>query len=176
VGVFGNAEQASYHAAVPFADDVTTALVIAGGQGYVVDARIGTLLRKTPWSYAYSAVPVPGRDFLFVADTTEIWATYRDRDVTAVRPQRASYDSDKSPVPTRVALDGIVFDAPGPKAITGHVWELSGWYTFTLQYDGFVFERGPLVSTEEGTIRGSVERGGFPPSATLLTSMRELAL
>ena len=55
VGVFGNAEQATYHAAVPFPDDVTTALVIAGGQGYVVDARIGTLLRKTPWSYAYSA-------------------------------------------------------------------------------------------------------------------------
>ena len=48
VGVFGNAEQATYHAAVPFAEDVTTALVIAGGQGYVVDARIGTLLRKTP--------------------------------------------------------------------------------------------------------------------------------
>jgi hypothetical protein len=176
VGVFGNAELANYHAAVPFADDATTILVIAGGQGYVVDARTGRLLRQTPWSYAYSAVSVPGRDFLFVASTTEIWATYRDRDVTAIRRQRALYDSDRSPVPTRVALDGIVFDAPGPQAITGYVWELDGWYSFALQYDGFVFERGPLVSTDEGAIHGSAERGGFPPSASLLAAARELAL
>jgi hypothetical protein len=159
-----------------FADDVTRVLVIAGGQGYVVDARTGTLLRETPWSYAYSAVRVPERDFIIVADTTEIWATYRDRDVTAVRRQQASYDSDRSPVRTRVALDGIVFDAPGQQVITGYVWELDGWYTFTLKYDGFVFERGSLVSTEEGAIHGSVERGGYPPSATLLAAARELAL
>jgi hypothetical protein len=152
-------------------------LVIAGGQGYVVDAHAGALVREPPWCYAYSAIPVPGHTFVLVADTTEIWAVYRDRDVTASRRDRAWYDTDSPSVtPSRVALDGIVFDAPGRDAITGAVWEMDGLYAFTLHFDGLRFERGALLTTESDAIYGSLERGGFPPSPAARAVARELAI
>ena len=158
VGVFGSAELAQYHAAVLFPDGPPAALVIAGGQGYVVDGGSGTLLRETPWAYAFSAVPVAGRAFVLVADNTRIWATYRDRDIAAVRRDDTRHNDA-----TRLALDGIVFDPPGAASLAGYVWEPEGWYAFTLRYDGLAFELGDLVTRDWGAIEGSVERGGYPP-------------
>jgi hypothetical protein len=62
VGVFGNNGAALYSAVVQFPDS-QHALVIAAGQGYIVHAQSGGLVRKTRWSYSYSATAVPGREF-----------------------------------------------------------------------------------------------------------------
>jgi hypothetical protein len=65
VGVFGSRELSPFSAAIPFGDDNGgTALVISGGQGYVIDSRSGHLLRRTPWPDAHAAIGVPGSDFI----------------------------------------------------------------------------------------------------------------
>jgi hypothetical protein len=145
VGVFGSEGLASSSSAVPFGDDVgRTVLVVARGQGYIVNAVTGALIRKTPWDYAYPALTVPDRDFVMVADVTEIWATYRDRDVPAI-PAEPLFDAG---APNRVALDGIVFDQATPDELTGKVWDMDGWYSFRLRFDSMRAERGPLLSEE----------------------------
>lgn len=149
VGVFGSAELANFSAAVPFPDDGgRTVLVIAGGQGYVVDAVSGTLLRKTRWDYANAAVAVPGHDFLLVANTTEIWAAERTGDRYVTRSDRGWYDYDQRPVPIRVALDGIVFERVTSNELTGRVWEMDGWYAFRVDVPTLVFTRGAFLSDD----------------------------
>src|SRR5262252_7820658 len=60
VGVFGAGEPSRFYAVIPFADDGgLTILVIAGGQGYVVDARSGELLRRTEWDYSQAVIAPP---------------------------------------------------------------------------------------------------------------------
>ena len=176
VGIFGHSGLALYNAVVSFPDDASTILVVAGGQGYIIDVITGELIRKTPWDYSYSAIPVPGRDFVLLANNTQIWATYRDRDVGTVRNKHEWFDDVLTPPDVRVALDGIVFNAPGKEQISGYVWDSGAWFTFTLHYEGFFFERGELVARGEETIYGSVERGGFPPAPETITAARELAL
>ena len=166
VGVFGAGGVSPFTAAVPFGDDGgRTVLVIAGGQGYVVDAATGELRRRTPWDYSYAAAPPPGRDFVLVADTTRIWAVRRDADVPAASAVRHEFDieaeHDPSAPATRVALDGVVFDAPGPDALTGKAWQMDGWYAFRLRYDGLVVEPGPRVAAEWGAVTADPARGGF---------------
>lgn len=142
VGVFGSAGLASSSSAVPFGDDLgRTVLVVAQGQGYIIDTATGALIRKTPWDYAYPALTVPERDFVVVADVCEIWATYRDRDVPAI-PVEPHFTGD----PNRVALDGILFAQATPDELTGKVWDMDGWYSFRLRFDLMRVERGPLLS------------------------------
>jgi len=149
VGVFGRSELAAFDTVVPFADDGgRTVLVIAGGQGYIVDAVAGTLLWQTPWDYAYAAVAVPGRDFVLVADTIRIWASSRTDERPAWRRDRAWYDSDKTERAHRVALDGVVFDHVTSDRLTGKVWEMDGWYAFRLRLADLEFARGELLTAD----------------------------
>lgn len=149
VGVFGSAELSGFDAAVPFPDDGgATVLVIAGGQGYIVDAVSGGLLRKTSWDYACTAVAVPAHDFVFVANTTEIWAAGRVGDRYVTRQDRAWYDYDKRPVAIRVALDGIVFERVTTDELMGRVWEMDGWYAFRVDVPALVFTRGTWLSAD----------------------------
>lgn len=144
VGVFGSAGLASSSAVASFGDDLgRTVLVIARGQGYVVDAVTGELFRKTPWDYSHAVLTVPERDFVVVADVTEIWTTYRDRDVPVVPTE--SMDLGQ---PDRVALDSILFDEATRDELTGKLWDMDGWYVFRLQFDSMRVERGPLLSQE----------------------------
>lgn len=147
VGVFGSSGLTRFNAVAPFADDGgRTVLVIAGGQGYVVNAQSGELLRRTPWDYAQAAFVVPGRDFILVADDTRIWAADRSRDRYAWRRDRAWYDTDDLSPPRRVSLDGIIFDEMTGQELSGKVWEMDGWYGFRLGLDDLEFTRGGLVS------------------------------
>jgi len=123
-------------------------LVIAGGQGFVVDAVTGTLVRQTPWDYAHAAVAAPGRDFVLVADVTQIWASSRTDDRQAWRRDRAWYDLDESRPAHRVALDGIKFDRVTSDTLTGEVWEMDGWYAFRLRLQDLEFTRGELLRSD----------------------------
>ncbi|MFN8669641.1 MAG: hypothetical protein U0164_20805 [Gemmatimonadaceae bacterium] len=149
VGVFGSSEPVPFCAVVPFADDGgRTMLIIAGGQGYVVNARSGSLIRRTPWDYAHAAATVPGRDFVLVADATMIWAADRAQDRAAWRLDRALYDYDETAPAHRLALDGIIFDRVTPNELTGKVWEMNGWYAFRLGLPGLEFVRGELLAAD----------------------------
>jgi hypothetical protein len=160
VGVFGSGEISGYSAVVPFADDNgRTVLVVAGGQGYVVDATSGSLLRRTPWDYAQQAMSVPGRDFVLVADTTELWAAGRQEDRLAWRREPGWYDANQTAPTHRVALDGIRFDAVTSNALTGRVWELDGWYAFRLGLPELEFIRGQYLG-EAGETHGPIAPAG----------------
>ena len=149
IGVFGSAELAHFDAVVPFADDGgRTALVIAGGQGYIVDVVSGVLLRRTPWDYAYHAVAVPGSGRILVADCTAIWATDRTGDQRAWRREPAWYDYHQESPAHRVALDGVIFDEVTVDQLTGKVWEMDGWYAFALRLPDLEFTRGSCVAAD----------------------------
>lgn len=159
VGVFGNAGLAHFSTAVPFVDDQgPVVLVIAQGQGYLVDPSSGALFRKTPWSYAYSAIAVPERPFVLVANSTEIWTTSRDHDTYARSAKRLPYaDND-----ARVALDGLVFDRVTNEDATGWVWDIDGWYSFRMRCDDLVVHRGSRSTRDDLAVTARFGSGGFP--------------
>lgn len=177
VGVFGAGDVSRFTAVAPYGDHTgRTVLVIAGGQGYVVDARGGALLRRTPWDYAYAVAAPLGRDFVLVADTTHIWVAYRDRDVLAVSAVRHPFDHwaerDADRPPTRVAVDGIVFDAPGEEAVSGRAWQMDGWYAFRLYYDRLLVEPVPSVARDHGAFAAdelpkNLAQGNAPAAAVV---------
>ena len=159
VGVFGNAGAAHFSTAVPFGDALgPMVLVIAQGQGYIVDPRSGALIRKPPWFYSYSALAVPNRPFVLVATSTEIWITDRDRDTDARAAKRPPYAHDD----TRVALDGLVFDHVGSEEATGWLWEIDGWYNFSMRYDDLLVRRGTRAAKDDWAFTARFGSGGFP--------------
>jgi hypothetical protein len=158
VGIFGNGGAALFSSAVAFPDDAGAALIIAGGQGYVVDTKKRVLLRKTKWSYSYSAVAVPDRDFVIVANTTDIWAVFRDRDVSALCESGEGGPKD----PRRIALDGIVLDEPSSKSLTGKLWMRDGWHDFDLDLDTLQLIVGRQIAQGAQDFQAGRERGGFP--------------
>ena len=161
VGVFGNADNAFFSAAVPFGDDGgRTALVIARGQGYIVDTLARRLLRKTDWDYSYSAVAPPGRDFIVVADTTDIWITKRFEDGSASSPNGWGAPEE----PRRIALDGLILDEPTHDSLTGKAWFDDGWYSFRMNLATRLVTIGERVTTDEGAFQAVAGRGGFPTS------------
>ena len=174
VGVFGNGLW-GYSTAVPFTDDHgPMVLVIARGQGYIVDPRTGALIRQTPWDYSFSAVAPPGRDFVLIADETNIWATRRDRDID-IRAHNGEGAGEGDP--TRIALDGIILDEPGPRAVTGKAWFSSGWYAFTLDYDTLEAEIGSPLNAEWGdAYLASKERGGSVGSPAYYEWLKRFSL
>jgi hypothetical protein len=159
VGVFPNAPVAFFSAAVPMGAG-PTALVVARGQGYVVNALTGALIRTTPWDYAYSAVSVPNRDFAVVANTTEIWGTYEDREQYArlLEPWFTGEDYE------RVALDGIVFETVTARELGGKVWWENGWHDFTLDFDTWIVQQKGPVAAGPNSFKAVEGRGGYPTS------------
>jgi hypothetical protein len=149
VGVFGSGEPSRFFAAIPFGDDDgQTVLVVAGGQGYVVDAASGELFRRTPWFYSQAAVPVPASGFVIVADDTEMWAAGRTSDARIWRAEPRPYDHDEVRPAHRLALDGIVIDQATPEEVRGKVWEGDGWYAFRVVLQTREFVRGPFLTAE----------------------------
>jgi len=173
VGVFGNGDVAFYSTAVPFADDGgRTVLVVARGQGYIVDTVTGALRRKTRWNYSYSAVAIPGHGLILVADTTNIWVVGRDEDVDVSARDGFGGPAD----PHRIALDGLVFDEPGVEALTGQAWFPDGWYGFRIPYNTLVAEVGPLLTRDEVAYQAIPTRGGFPTSNEYYVWMQQFWL
>ena len=151
VGVFGSGERSRFYQALPFgADRGRTACIIAGGQGYVVDTESGDQLRETPWRYGHAAIAVPDRDFVIVADDTEIWAAGRSGDRYAWRSEPAWYDYGVSDRPHRVALDGIIVDAATKDEVRGKIWEGDGWFEFRLLLPDLELIRGWCLSEDWG--------------------------
>lgn len=152
VGVFGSGEPSRFYVAIPFGDDRgQTALIIAGGQGYVVDAGLGILVRRTPWRHSQAAIAVPGRDFVIVADDTEMWAAGRSDDRPAWRRKRAWYDYDGGERAYRIALDGVRLDAASRDEVRGKLWEGDGWYSFRLRVDNLELAREDFLTADWST-------------------------
>jgi hypothetical protein len=118
-GVFGNGDMAKHRKAVLFGDE-RTAMVIAGGQGYIVDAQTGELHHKTDYDCFCDAVTVPGRQFVIACDFTNLYAVAKGGVVW-----RSS----------RIALDGIKLDSATETFLAGQGWEIDGWHPFTLSID-----------------------------------------
>jgi hypothetical protein len=149
VGVFGAAEPSQFYAVVPFADDAgATVLVIAGGQGYVVDVQSGDLLRRTQWWDSQTVIALPERDFMLVADDTTAWATDRTVDRPVWRREHANYDSRPRSSAQRLALDGIVFQTATSDRVIGRVWEPEGWYSCSIDLSTLEFIRESFLSAD----------------------------
>lgn len=114
--VFGNGNVVTNRAAVLFGDG-RTALVIAGGQGYVIDAFTGELHHKTQCDYLHNAIPVPNRDFIVACDWSNLYAFSRAGQLWRRR---------------NFALDGIEFDSATETSLVGRAWHPDGWRRFTL--------------------------------------------
>jgi hypothetical protein len=170
VGVFGNHGGSYFCAAVPFPDDDgRTVLVVARGEGYIVDSRSGILLRRPRWGDACGVRVAPGRDGIIVASPTMIWAAGRTRDDYAVPTERVAWGGAGDPYDRhRVAVEGIIFHAVTHSALTGVVREPDGWRRFTLGLDDLRFERGEAVT---GECYATESSGGCPASAELRERM-----
>jgi hypothetical protein len=172
VGIFPNAPVAFFSTAVSIGRG-PTALVVACGQGYVVDVFTGAVIRMTPWDYAYSAASVPDRDFVVVANTTEIWGTYEDREQYARLSTPWFTPLDHRAIPTeaeseeyeRVALDGIVFETVTAHELRGKVWWPNGWHNFTLDFDTWVVRQEGPVAGAADSFQAIEGRGGYPTSS-----------
>lgn len=138
-------------------------LVVAGGQGYVVDVPSRSLVRKTPWDYCYAAMPVTGADLIVCADPWSIWTTSREGDVRARITDPWDRGMDGEPDAERIALDGIVLDQLDDAILRGKFDLGDGWYEFRLSLTTMTVQRGRQITGIEADIRADHARG-FPPS------------
>jgi hypothetical protein len=143
VGVFGRAE-GLFDAVVSFPESCGhTFLVVAGGQGYVVDASARTLMRLTDWDLAQSCKVGTDGDCIVVAEYTRLWVVRQLEDCLAWRGD-PMWDGDRS----RVALDGIVLDRVSRDEVIGKAWEIEGWYAFRVSLSNLEFRRGQFLTSE----------------------------
>jgi len=155
IGVFADAEVA-YFSGVAVLPQVDAIVVVARGQGYVINATSGTLLRTTSWSYAYSLIAAPGHDFAVAADTCAIWAVGLEADTTATLQTPWWQGED------RIALDGIVFEEISSRTLVGKAWLPDGWHPFELSLDTLEVQLGGVASKEWNAYYATPGGGGFP--------------
>ncbi len=132
VGVFGNGSVTTHSNAIPYSNG-SNVFVIAGGQGYIVDANTKLLIHKTKNDYFVSGIAVPSRDFVIVSDFTDLYA-FSAQDIL--------WRSD------RVAADGIDLQNSSISELRGRVWNLD-WYDFTLHYDDWKFQQGSMSMKQD---------------------------
>lgn len=122
-GVFGNGDARGLGSckAALFGND-RTAMVVADGQGYVVDARTGELHHKTDRDDLCDVISVPGRDFVIVCDLTDLYAISANAEIW------------HSP---RIALDGIKLESATEQMLAGKGWQRDDWHPFVLHFDGW---------------------------------------
>ena len=149
VGVFGNGIT-RFEAVVPFGDDPEGAvLVIAGGQGYIIDLSSRTLVRQTRWDDADHAISVPQHAYVVVARTIRVVAVGRADERDVIRTEMGWYDYQGESGPTRrIALDGVIFTAASTTQIEGRLWDGDGWYAFTLTLPQLTVTRERLLAHE----------------------------
>lgn len=123
-GVFGSGYNPPARKAVLF-DDARTALVIAGGLGYVVDAVSGELLHKTEADGLRDAITIPGRDFVIACDPLRLFC---------VSTLGVTWQSE------RIALDGIRLHSATNEEVSGEIADVDGWHAFKLYFDDWRFE------------------------------------
>jgi hypothetical protein len=175
VGIFGNGA-GDFCAAIPFPDDDgRTVLVIARGEGYLVDSRSGILLRRPRWGGdCWSALAAPGRDGILVANNMEIWLAGRTRDDYAVLADPPPSVAQNPFRRHQVALDGIIFENVTHGALTGVLYDADTWYPFRVGLDDMRCELGPALGPSLTVERVATEpHGGCPPSPELQQRMRQ---
>ncbi len=107
--------------------DGRTAVVLARGRGYVLDAVDREVLRILPGDTWSSVSAAPGRSFAVISDFNTLVAITRSGEIWRRE---------------RVALDGIIFDSADSEALLGKVWQGDGWYAFSLNFDGWLYTLG----------------------------------
>jgi hypothetical protein len=147
VGVFGSGVS-RFDAVIPFGDDPEgKALVVAGGQGYVLDLRAQRLVRQTSWEDADAAISVPNGSEVMVARAIYLLAVGYVTDQYVTRSEQGWYDASARGGPgRRVALDGIVLTSASSASVAGRVWEGDGWFAFTVPLPSLAFQRGELLA------------------------------
>jgi hypothetical protein len=172
IGVFGTGDVSFFCGTAQFYG-TNIFLIIAGGQGYIVDVKEGQLLRRTSWDYSYSCITVPKRPFVLVADNIGVWACYIDKDIDAIVGKRSVIDFDRfgaklpppPPEDDRIALDGIVFDTVSDAFLSGKAWWSIAWCNFRIDLNDMstVIEKKILTSQWDAFL-ARPEIGGFPYS------------
>jgi hypothetical protein len=179
VGVFGNGV-AGYFSCIAQFYGTNVFLIIASGQGYIINATDGRLLRRTKWDYSYSCLTVPERSFILVADNSKVWACYLEKDVfaTVKKPWFTSFDESGKRLPPeprefcQIALDGLVFDNLTDNKLLGKAWWLSGWYDFQIDLKDMKASIGKeLVNSQWDAFEALPGRGGFPLSKEYIKHM-----
>ncbi len=167
VGVFGNSELAHYSDAVIFDNDDGLALIVATGQGYIINTHSGELIRKTPWDYSYSAWKIPEHNYILVADTRDIWACYKDKDVLVkIRTRFGPYALFGT-----VALDGILFREITSNKLIGYAWQAPYWNEFKIHLDDLILEY--IKEDIDEDLSAIPGKGGFPTSESYFNWMRK---
>jgi hypothetical protein len=131
LGVFGSGGVGSLRRALIF-PTTSTALIIAGGHGYVVNGNTGVLSYRMDCDAWQDVVIVPGHDLIMGCDFTKLYG---------VTSNGLQWKSD------RVALDGILLKEVTPDYLIGqalqvrHSYSYSDfvWIDFKLVFDGWVF-------------------------------------
>lgn len=131
VGVFGNGDNGSYGSVTLF-DLGKSALVTAGGKSYVIDTSLRDLIYQPNIEALFDAIAIPNRDFVVCCDYTGLFA---------LNSSGINWQSDQ------VALDGIIFTSATDqtltgKVLTGKVWNIDGWYWFTLTFENWKYTQG----------------------------------
>lgn len=124
-GVFGNGSLGNYSCAAVFNNEQSV-LVGAGGNPYVVNLQLGTLLYQ-PAVEIIGAIAVPHQDMVVAYDYCYLYA---------LDSTHLVWESD------RVALDGIRLIEATEKMLYGEVWQMDGWYNFTLHLGSWLFAQG----------------------------------
>lgn len=129
LGIFGNGGITKYSAAIQFPNS-TSVLVIAHGEGYVVDNQTKKLRYKTNCDYIVSAIQVPDRDLIFACDFTKLYAFSSEEQI---------WQSDK------IASDSIELGKISGGYVHGKAWQYSQWKSFTVKIDDLRLELGKVI-------------------------------
>jgi hypothetical protein len=126
-GVFG-ASGLTGSASVTLFEDGRSALVIARGQGYIVDTESGELRHKTECDYLVDVLAIPARGLVVACDFTML---------LAYSPGGLVWRS------ARVAVDGIRLESATPEELRGSIWDGNDWQPFRLAIGTWSFREGP---------------------------------
>ncbi len=132
IGIFGNGSMVEFSLAIPFSTG-NAALVIAGGQGYIVDINSGELKYRTECDYLLGAIAVPERDLVIVCDTSNLYALTGTSQIW-----QSNFDS----------YNGFKFEQATPEQLSGHVWYHGDTHSFELNYKNWEFVPGPRTTKE----------------------------
>lgn len=121
MGVFGICGSNANSAAAKFADN-KHAMVIACGYGYIVNGVTGELVHKAEREDLGGVITIPDREFVVACDNDSIFVYTINGLIWRSR---------------RIALDEIELISSTDKVLTGRLWQIDGWYDFTLTFDSW---------------------------------------
>jgi hypothetical protein len=179
IGIFGDGSVSPFSGIARF-HGTEIFLIIAGGQGYIVDAKEKLLLRQTKWDYSYSCCSVPNLSFVLVADVQKVWACNIDNEVYArvKKPWFTHFDKSGRQLPTtpdellRIGLDGIVFDSIQNMFLSGKSWWGLDWHGFRIDLsDMSAIIEVKELSTQYDAFTALPSVGGYPLSQDYIERM-----